>query len=307
MARDLNVDQIKKLWVLDQVIREGSLKKAAVRIKVSPSAVSQTLTSLEQAFGKKLLLRERGVVIATQDAINILEIVRPAFEAFDRLRDLNGPAVPKITWMNFGTYESIAIDVLPSLLHTLKQKLPKLRLGLRISRTANLLSMVRKGELCSALITETDNLDRFYVREVGRDRMGLYVSRYHPIAKRGWNAISEYGLGSLSPGKDGLPRYFSKFLKARDIGNATILSDSFEVLRSAATAGAIAAVLPNRVANRHADLIEISRSTTSSKEKSEQGEHRILIVSQNCDREEADFLAEESHRILDLRKRVLDR
>lgn len=296
MSRDLNVDQIKKLWVLDQIIREGSLKKAALRVKVSPSAISQTVTSLEHALGKRLLIREKGSIAPTQDALAILGIVRPAFDAFDRLRDFSGAPVPKISWMNFGTYESIAIDVLPGLLHSLKEKLPDMRLGLRISRTANLLAMVRKGDLCSALITETDSLERFYVKEVGRDGLGFYVSNVHPIAKRGWAAVGHNGFGSLAPSKDGLPRYFSKFMRQYDLAKPTILSDSFEVLRAAAAAGAIAAVLPRRVANRSADLIEVK--PPGAQFFKEHGEHRILVVSQNCDREEADFIASESTRIL---------
>ena len=127
MSRDLNVDQIKKLWILDLVIQFGSLKKASLKAKVSPSAISQTLTLLEQSFGKPLLIRERGSVLPTQDAVAILDVVRPALEAFDRLRDLNAAPVPKISWMNFGTYESIAIDLLPGLIHSLRQKLPNLK------------------------------------------------------------------------------------------------------------------------------------------------------------------------------------
>ena len=117
MSRDLNVDQIKKLWVLDLVFRHGSLKKAALHAKVSPSAISQTLTSLEHSIGKPLLVRDRGSVTPTLDAMAILDIVRPAFQAFDRLKNLNDSPVPKISWMNFGTYESIAIDLLPGLIN----------------------------------------------------------------------------------------------------------------------------------------------------------------------------------------------
>ena len=190
MTRDLNVDQIKKLWILNLVIQQGSLKKASLVAKVSPSAVSQTLTSLEQAFGKPLLIREKGSVTPTQDALAILDVVQPAFAAFDRLRDLNGAPVPKISWMNFGTYESIAIDLLPGLLHSLKQKLPLLKLSLRVSRTPNLLTMVRKGELCSALITEVDELDRFYMKDVAEDRLGFFISKRHAISDEGWKLTS---------------------------------------------------------------------------------------------------------------------
>lgn len=299
MSRDLNVDQIKKLWILDLVIHHGSLKKASLQAKVSPSAVSQTLTALENSLGKPLLIREKGSVTPTQDALAILNVVRPAFEAFDKLRDLNGAPVPKISWMNFGTYESIAIDILPGLIHVLNQKLPNLRLGLRVSRTANLLSMVRKGELCSALITEVDDLDRFYIKNVADDRLGVFVSNKHSISELGWSAIEKYGFGSLTPGKDGLPRYFSKFLKQHDLSKPSILSDSFETLRAATAAGSIVAVLPNRVAKRHDDLLEITPKSSTGKVLKECGHHQIYVVSQaSCDRAETDFVADEAQRLL---------
>ena len=47
-----------------------------------------------------------------------------------------------MSWLNFGTYESLAVDIFPGLIHSLREKMPELKLGLRISRTANLLTMV---------------------------------------------------------------------------------------------------------------------------------------------------------------------
>jgi DNA-binding transcriptional LysR family regulator len=297
MSRDLNVDQIKKLWTLDLIIRSGSLKKASLLAKVSPSAISQTLSSLEKTLGKPLLVRDRGVITPTPDALAILEVVRPAFDAFEKLRDLNHAPLPKMSWLNFGTYESIAVDVLPGMLQSIRQKMPHLRLSLRISRTANLLTMVRKGELCSALITEVDDLDRFYVKEVTTDRLGLFVSSRHPISRLGWKAIEDFGIGSLAPGKDGLPRYFTKFMKQLDDIRPFVLSDSFETLRAAAAAGTIVSVLPHRVAMRNGDLMEIYPPKTKTFKES--GRHKICVVSQsNCDPEETDFLAAEASRFL---------
>jgi DNA-binding transcriptional LysR family regulator len=295
--RDLNVDQIKKLWTLDLIIRSGSLKKAALEAKVSPSAISQTLSSLESTVGKPLLIRDRGVITPTQDALAILEIVRPAFDAFERLKNINHAPVPQMSWLKFGTYESIAIDVLPGLIHSLRERLPNLKLTLRISRTANLLTMVRKGELCSALITEVDDLDRFYIKDVSEDRLGLFASARHPIAQHGWSALVEYGYGSLAPGKDGLPRYFTRFVKQLDGIKPFILSDSFEALRASAVAGSLVAVLPRRVALRDDGLVEIV--PPHARGLKDQGHHRIYVVSQsNCDPEETDFLAAEAQKFL---------
>ncbi len=299
MARDANVDQIRKLWILDLVLRRGSLRKAALEAKVSPSAISQSVTSLEKSLGKLLLIKQRGSISPTPDALAILDIVRPAFAAFDRLRELNAAPVPKLNWINFGTYESIAIDLLPGLLQSLRRKMPDLRLRLRISRTSNLLNMVRKGELCSALITEVDDLERFYVKQVAEDRLGLYASNRQRMASDGWSAIRDFGLGSLAPGPDGLPRYYTRFLRQYNLNKPSILSDSFETLRAAAAAGSVIAILPNRVATRSDDLVELKVGGATDKRAKETGRHKILIVSQrNCDRQEVDFLAEEATQLM---------
>ncbi|RYZ88983.1 MAG: LysR family transcriptional regulator, partial [Proteobacteria bacterium] len=289
-----------KLWVLNLIIESGSLKQAALQAKVSPSAISQSLSSLEQSFGRPLLIRERGLVEPTQEALAILDVVRPAFDAFDRLKDINQSPIPQMTWLNFGTYESMAIDFVPGLINSLRTRLPLLKLGLRISRTGNLLTMVRKGELCSAMIGEIDEIERFYHKEVYRDRLGLFVSKRHPIADLGWKALEQYSLGSLTPGKDGLPRYFSKFLRQLESNKPTILSDSFEALRASAAAGVIVAVLPLKVASRNDDLLEIF--PPKSKAFKEDGSHGIFVVSQiNCDHDEVDFLATEARRVLQIR------
>lgn len=295
MSRDLNVDQIKKLWILDLIVRTGSFKNAALQAKVTPSAVSQTVTALEKSFAKPLLTRHRSTISATQDALIILNVVRPAFEAFERLKDLSHTPIPEVSWVNFGTYESIAIDILPGLLHTFREKLPKARLGLRVARTGQLLSMIRKGELCSALITEVDDLERFYKKEVYTDALGLYVSRNHPISQLGWAAIAKYGLGTLTADKDGLPRYFMKFIKQLEISKPLVVCESFETLRAAAVAGSLVSVLPRRVANRDDSLVQIELP----KKMKEIGEHKLIVVSQmSCDRDETDFIAEEVKNIL---------
>lgn len=294
MKNDLHIDQIKKIWLLDLIVKSGSLKSAAAKAKISPSAVSQSLAALEKNVGKSLVIRERGTVLPTEDALSLLAAVRPAFEVFDRLNERIHHPVPALSWLNFGTYESLAVEILPGLIHSLREKMPGLKLGIRINRTGQLLTMVRKGELCSALITEVDDLSRLYAIAVGEDRLGLYVSARHGSMSAA-KAIEKLGLGSLSPSKDGLPRYYTRFLKRLGTAKPSILSESFETLRAATASGAIASVLPKRVAMRSSDLIEIPTDGTSR----DDGTHQIYVVSQtNCDRDEADFLAAESRRLL---------
>lgn len=286
--KDLNVDQIKKLWVLDLAIKNGSLKKAALEAKVSASAVSQSLTALEKSVGKPLLIRDKGTVTPTEEALAILKIARPAFDVFDQLKNLTFNSTPALAWLKLGTYESLAVDTVPTLIQSLKEKLPELKLKVHVTRTGNLLTMIRKGELCSALITEVEDLENFDVQEVGKDTMGLFIRKdVEPDGK---------GFASLSPGKDGHPLYFQKFLSQFKGEAPQLLSDSFEALRSVALSGAMPAILPHRVAQRDDQLQELPLP----EDKGHTGEHRILLVSPgNCDPEETEFIAREARLIFD--------
>ena len=96
-----------------------------------------------------------------------------------------------------------------------------------------------------------------------------------------------------------------KFIKQFKDFKPLVQSDSFEALRAAAASGALAALLPKKVALRSShfkasgqlnhDLVEIPLPQ-SFKHK---GEHKIFVISQmSCDRNETHFLADECQKLL---------
>jgi DNA-binding transcriptional LysR family regulator len=310
----INVEQIKKIWFLHLVTEEGSLRGAALRAKVTPSAISQAISSLEAGIGQRVLIRRKGAqrsgvdqslesrVEITSMGRSLLDQARPAFEILASLSATAPQQVPRISWMNLGTYESLAIDLLPGLIRSFREKSPDMRIGLRVARTPQLLQDLRQGELCAAIVTEFDDIDKFYTREIGEDRLGVFVANTPEFREQGWKSIDRKGVGSLLPGRNGLPRYFTKFLRAYDLAKPFFLSESFETLRAAAVSGATAAVLPEMVALRTpGQLIEIHPPQTQI---GTQGRHRILVIGQkSCDREEIDFVAAEANSLMNWRSR----
>ncbi|MCB0393310.1 MAG: LysR family transcriptional regulator [Bdellovibrionales bacterium] len=297
MNKELNLEHLKKIWYLKIISDHKSLQKAAANAKVSPSAISQSLTSLEKIVGKPLVIREKGLARLTPEAMILLEKAQLAFDAVENLNFLESTTVPKMTWLNFGAYESIAIDILPGLVERLRNTNPMVKLGLRISRSHQLISMVRKGELCSAVITETEDRQRLKTREIGRDTLGLYVSKNFDYNERTHALIDRIGYGTLSPSRAGLPRYFVKFKNSLGLKNPALMSDSFETLRVAASSGAIAAILPARVAHRNDDLVEIGQVLNPKSQSL--GDHGIWLIGQSaCDSDEFEFLARETSRFL---------
>lgn len=284
-------DEIRKVMIVKTIVESGSLQKAARVLKVTPSAVSQSLTSLERKLSLTLFKRDKGALTPTKDCLDLLERAEPAFNALDQLF-LEKPDM-RIDYLDLGAYESLAHAVLQDFVRRLRVKHPKVKLNLTVSRSAELVKKLRSGELCTALVVETDGMESLSKFEVARDEMGVFVGRGHAGIVNDWEKVEALGFGLLSVAADGLPLYMKKFLK--QLGPkppVSMTSDSFEVLRRAAATGLVAAVLPRRVAMRQADdLVEVPK--LQGKPKTERGEHRILLVSlDRCDQEEAEYLAD---------------
>jgi DNA-binding transcriptional LysR family regulator len=287
------VEHAKKLWILEQVLETGSFRGAAAKAKVSTPAISQAVSSLERLVGKPLLIRKDGKVFPTDAAEQLLIVARPAIQALRELSIRVEPSdVPNIAWISFGAYESLAVDLMPKLTENLHAKLPKLKLTVRIANNGALATMVRNGELCAAVVEENDNLGRLLSVPVGSDRLGCYVSASTPESDRHWDRPRS--VGTISPGAEGYSRYYTKFIHSAFGKNfrPSVLSDSYEALRSSAVYGSVMAILPSRVAERKpGELVEVHCPQV---DESSNGTHQILLISQpNCDPEEIRFLTSE--------------
>jgi DNA-binding transcriptional LysR family regulator len=298
------IDHVKKIWILEQVILTRSFKEAALRAKVTPPAVSQAISALEKVVGKPLVVRDRTGIEPTSAALEIVRAASPALRTLSGLARSTEDRLPAMSWLSFGTYESLAVATLPGLMHRLQARLPDLKLTVRIARTAALTTMVRKGELCAALVTEVDDFGRLDAQEIARDRLGFYVSE--EVFSRLGDGVSLASLpshvrvGVLAPGRDGMPRYFQKFLERGLDKHAApaLLSDSLEALRATAVQGTIVAVLPERVALRTpGELREIPGPGGFDPSA---GLHKLCLVSlPSCDPEEVTFLRRELSLLLE--------
>jgi DNA-binding transcriptional LysR family regulator len=287
------VEHAKKLWILEQVLEIGSFRATALKAKVSTPAISQAISSLEKLVGKPLLIRKDGKIFPTDAAQQLIAVSKPAIQALRELSiRMESSDVPNIAWISFGAYESLAVDLLPQLTERLQSKLPQLKLTVRIANNSALATMVRNGELCAALVEENDNLGRLFSVPIARDRLGCYVSARTPESERKWDRPRS--VGTISPGNDGHSRYYTKFIQAAFGKNfkPSVLSDSYEALRSSAVYGSTMAILPSRVANRRpGELVEILPPDVN---ESSNGSHQILLISQpNCDPVEIQFLTAE--------------
>jgi DNA-binding transcriptional LysR family regulator len=298
---------VEKLWILRVLVQHGSFKEAAAITGVTSSAISQSLSALEAAVGKRLLVRDKGAPHPTPYCLKMLEAVAPAFEILDRASMLQKPGESlKLVRLRVGAYESIAVNFFPSLFPTLQAKHPELKLSVRTARSGILCSLVRSGDLDLALVIENDLIRNLDSTTFAEDTLGLFARPDHPVFRNGWASLSTYPLGGLSSGKDGVPRYYRRFLQS--IGSAiapTMECDSLETLRELAAQGALISILPSLVAHRKPG--ELAQLAPPPSIRLDSGLHKLCLISRKGISNDAKLvLQEELARILKLTRQRED-
>jgi DNA-binding transcriptional LysR family regulator len=290
------VNNIRKFWLLKTIIEAGSFREAAALARVTQSALSQTVSHLEGLTGRVLLERQKGRVLPTVHGRELLTRVRPILDAIDDVSRASQGS-PPMTWLGFGAYDSFAVEFVPELVTRLQVKCPGLRLSLRVSRSGALATLVRKGELCMAVIRELDELGRLDVFEIATDRLGFWAAPSHPAVDQGWAGLPEHEIGTIAADADGHPRYLKRLVDAAALTRRPMfVSDSFASLLAAATCGALVSVLPERMVQASgARLVEIVPPDGATA----LGAHRVLLISrQGCDPRENEFLAAELREVM---------
>jgi molybdate transport repressor ModE-like protein len=292
-----HINEFRKIYVLQTLKEEGSFRQAARKLGVTSSAISQSITSLEKVMGKNLVIRDKSQLRLTSEAEVLLEKSLPAFTT---MKQVLGQEKKNFTInrLDLGTYESLAVDLLPGLLAELKKDHKNAKVNLVIGRTSTLLQKLRSGELCTTILIDSEELENVNKELIAEDEFGLFISKNSPYRHDLSTALMELDVGSLSPSHQGHPRYFQKFLNSLDKKiKINLHSDSLEVLRASTALGSIMSILPNRVASRRDDLLDITNLMERS--STERGRHKIVLAYQEkCDDGEAKYLAQLATKII---------
>ena len=129
---------IQKYEIFLRTLEAGSVSRAAQDMGLTQSAVSHALSSLEERFGFPLLQRSRAGVRLTAEGKKILPSVRTILTAETRLQEtvasIHGLSTGTI---RIGTFTSVAVHWLPSILKGFQAEHPHIRFKLLIKQNAN--------------------------------------------------------------------------------------------------------------------------------------------------------------------------
>ena len=189
---DLNL-----LVTLDVLLTEGSVARAARRLRLSPSAMSRALARLRETTGDPLLVRSGRALVPTPRA---LELRAPVSNL---VRDVEAVLVPQAApdlgrlarTFTLRTSDGFVENVGPAILTRIRAEAPGIRLRF-VQKADKDGAPLRDGVVdLETGVVETTTSSELRTQALFRDRLICAVRREHPLAKGNKVTAARYAAG----------------------------------------------------------------------------------------------------------------
>jgi DNA-binding transcriptional LysR family regulator len=171
----IEIPPISGIETLSILEKEGTMGRAALRMRLTQSAISKRIAALEDAAGQKCLERVGRNVHLTPFAFELLERAAPLLA---ELKGVIGARKSEASgWLRIAISESILSSWGAELLQGFQKRFPEVRLRLSCHRTPWVIEKVRSGEvqmgLCSGHTEKAMDLRNLLL---GEEEMGMLAA-----------------------------------------------------------------------------------------------------------------------------------
>lgn len=179
--------KLRHLRSLVAIAEHGSLVRAADALAVTQPAVSKTLAELEDIVGQRLLERHRKGIELTSAGRLLLRYagssLRTLREGLDRVARERGADAPVVA---IGALPNVAASLLPPALIRVTGDLPEVRLRVRSGSNAQLIALLRQGELDVVIgrLAEPSEMQGLSFEQLCTEPLVFCVRPGHPLARR---------------------------------------------------------------------------------------------------------------------------
>ncbi len=166
-------------------IRYGSLTKAAEKMAVTQSAVSQQIKSLEKEIGVKLFNRYGPRKELTSDGKLLFDLISPLIQQIDSLKstfeDMKGSQHGVLT---IAATTFMIMNYLPPIIKKYTEKYPHIRLTILERRWNEIVSLALSGEIDFGLAPVTTLPQNLRCIKLKPFERVLITNMNHPLAKK---------------------------------------------------------------------------------------------------------------------------
>lgn len=180
----MTVPDLNLLVALDVLLAEGSVARAARRLRLSPSATSRALTRLREATGDPLLVRAGRGLVPTPRAVALREEARHLVEAAQavlRPAERHDPATLTRTF-TLRTADGFVETFAPRLLARIAAEAPGVRLNF-LQKPDKDSAPLREGRVdLETAVVEASTGPELRTQALFNDRLVGVVRAGHPLA-----------------------------------------------------------------------------------------------------------------------------
>ena len=188
--------------VLNTVLTERSVSRAAIKLGMYQPAVSAALKRLRVLAGDPILVRSGSGMVPTDAGLRMIEpsasILRAAGMLFSDARGFD-PATAEIT---FRLAASDYMDplFLPQLVAQIKQQAPRCHIEIQpLSAESDYRSHLAQGDADLVIGNWSAPSDELHMARLFGDEVVCLVAKDHPAVRRGWDAAGWLEAEHIAP------------------------------------------------------------------------------------------------------------
>ncbi len=208
---------LEKLRLFLIVLEEGSLRRAADRLRISQSAITRQIQSLELGLGARVLERTSAGVRPTNGGQVLAERAQTLLADFDstmaEIRQLNRDESERL---RIGYIASAVQEYLGPALAMLRRAYPKLKIKMLDQTPGEMIIALRQGKIDLALTVHgVDLLSRdFFARKLATVRSVVALPVNHRFATETQVSLSQLkGETFVRASNDVLPGYTQRIIQ----------------------------------------------------------------------------------------------
>jgi DNA-binding transcriptional LysR family regulator len=231
----------RMLRYLDEVVRSGSIRRAAVRLNVASSAINRQILDLEAELGvplferlpRRLRLTSAGEVLVAHVRRTLTDY-RAIESRLGELKGLHGGAV------TLATMNGLAGGIAPAAIAAFSERFPRIRVTMRVMFVPEILRVLAEGEADLGLGYHLPDTPGLRVALQHDGNLGAVVAPDHPLAAAGrvrLAACAVYPLILADPSMRMHQTVRDALLRAHVSAEAAYLSNSIEFMKVLAGSG----------------------------------------------------------------------
>ncbi|MEH7414925.1 LysR family transcriptional regulator [Neobacillus drentensis] len=178
---------IEQLQYIIEVSEQGTIAKAAEKLHVSHSAISQAIASLESELGLTIFNRSRSGSKCTTEGKAVIKLSLEIMNKLKELKNIGQEAAMLKGDLKIAASTIYFSTFLPELLYSFRREFPNVRIEINENDTHNIIEAIKNNLFDIGLVLGTDETlkiddPRIKFEVLLQSSVMVCVSKYSPLA-----------------------------------------------------------------------------------------------------------------------------